>query len=119
MAITGGYRAKLAVFDRTRSRSSSRDGVYVATDYHYLRGVHYDTVDMDIRFDTDASGQVTLSPTTTPIAIGRTNSRTGNGFAVDFGTAVIVRGWNFSAGANGIGNRIVWDSLRSEQLVLQ
>jgi hypothetical protein len=119
MAITGGYRGKLAVFDLSRSGSTSRDGVYVATNYHYLRGVHYDTVDLGIRFDTDASGQVTLSPTTTPIAIDRTNSKTGNGFAVDLGTAVLVRGWNFSVGANGIGNRIVWDSLRSEQLVLQ
>jgi len=85
----------------------------------HLRGVHYDTVDLNVRFDTDASGQVTLSPMTTPIAIGRTNSKTGNGFAVDLGTAVVVRGWNFGVGANGIGNRIVWDSLRSEQLVLQ
>jgi len=119
MAITAGYRGKLAAFDVTRSGSTSRDGVYVATNYHYLRGVHYDTVDLDVRFDTDASGQVTLSPTTTPIAIDRTNSRTGNGFAVDLGTAVVIRGWNFGVGANGIGNRIVWDSLRSEQLVLQ
>ena len=119
IAITGGYRGKLAAFDLTRSGSTPRDGVYVATDYHYLRGVHYDTVDLDVRFDTDASGQVTLSPTATPIAIDRTNAKTGNGFALDLGTAVIVRRWNFSVGANGVGNRIVWDSLRSEQLVLQ
>jgi hypothetical protein len=119
MAITGGYRGKLAVFDPARSRSTARDGVYVATNYHYLRGVHYDTVDLDVRFDTDSSGQVTLSPTTTPISIDRTNAKKGSGFALDLGTAVVIRGWNFSVGANGIGNRIVWDSLRSEQLTLQ
>jgi hypothetical protein len=119
IAFTGGYRGKLAAFDLTRTGSTSRDGVYLATDYHYLRGLHYDTVDLDIRFDTDASGQVTLFPTTTPIAIDRTNSKTGSGFALDLGTAVIVRGWNVSVGVNGIANRIVWDSLRSEQLALQ
>jgi hypothetical protein len=119
IAITGGYRGRLAVFDSTLSNSGARDGVYIATNYHYLRGVHYDTVDLDVRFDTDSSGQVTLAPTTTPIAIDRTNAHKGNGFALDLGTAVVVRGWNFSVGANGIGNRINWDELRSEQLVLQ
>jgi hypothetical protein len=38
---------------------------------------------------------------------------------MDLGTAVIIRGWNFGVGANGIANRIVWDSFRNEQLVLQ
>ncbi len=119
IAITGGYRGKLAAFDATHTRATPRDGVYIATNYHYLRGVHYDTIDLDVRFDTDQSGQVTLAPTTTPISIDRTNAKKGNGFAIDLGTAVVVRGWNFSVGANGIGNRINWDELRSEQLVLQ
>jgi len=119
IAITGGYRGRLAVFDMTRKNAGSRDGVYIAMDYHNLRGVHYDTADIALRFDTDQSGRITLQPNTTPITVARTTSKTGHGFAVDLGTAVIVNGWNFSAGANGVGNRITWESLRSEQLVLQ
>jgi hypothetical protein len=119
IAITGGYRGRLAVFDLTRPNAGSRDGIYIAMNYHNLRGIHYDTADLAIRFDTDQNGQVTLQPNTTPISVDRTNSNMGHGFAIDMGTAVLVKGWNFNVGANGIGNRIEWQSLRSEQLVLQ
>jgi hypothetical protein len=119
MAITGGYRGRLVVFDSVQPGGASSDGVYIAGNYHHLRGIHYDTVDMDVRFDTDAAGQVTLAPTTTPISIARTNAKKGAGFAIDLGTAVLFNGWNVNFGANGIGNRITWESLRSEQLVLQ
>jgi hypothetical protein len=119
IAITGGYRGRFAAFGTTRTNSSSRDGVYIAMDYHNLRGVHYDTADLALRFDTDQAGQITLQPNTTPITVSRTSSNTGHGHAVDVGTAVIVNGWNFNVGVNGIGNKITWESLRSEQLVLQ
>ncbi len=119
IAITGGYRGKLAVFDNAQTGGNTRDGLYIATDYHYLHGIHYDTVDLNVRFGTDQAGQVTLQPTSTPIDIGRTSGKKGRGFAIDLGTAVIVKNWNFSFGANGVGNRIVWESLRSEQLVLR
>jgi hypothetical protein len=119
VAITGGYRGRLAVFDSARSGRSKRDGLYIATDYHYLRGLHYESADLALRFDTDQTGQITLLPTTTPLAINRTSAKKGHGFAVDLGTALITHRWNFGFGVNGIGNRIDWDSPEAEQVVLQ
>ena len=111
-SITGGYRARFAPF-------GDREGIYVAADYSYLHGLHYDTADTQLRFDTDASGLVTLTPTTTPVIVNRTTSNEGKGFAIDAAVAVVKRQWDVSFGVDGIGNRIDWEDLGGRRYVLQ
>ena len=121
LAITGGYRGKFPLLGSLMGLSSgaSRDGIHVAANYHYLHGIHYDTADLQLQFDTDSQGLVTLAPTTTPVIVNRTMSDKGRGFAIDLGTAVVVGPWNFGVGIDGIGNRINWNELGSREYTLQ
>ena len=115
MAITGGYRGRLPLMDT----GNDADGVYVAANFHYLRGFRFDRFDLSTRLDTDAAGLITIQPTTSPVSIDRVKSETGTGFALDFGAAVAMREWTFGFGASGVANRIEWDALEREQFVLQ
>jgi hypothetical protein len=115
LAITGGYRARLALANSV----GARDGVYVAANYNYLHGFRYDDFDMDVRFDTDTAGLVTFAPATEPIAIGRLASSSGRGFAIDLGVAIVANRWEVGFGANGIANRITWNDVEREAFVLQ
>src|SRR5712671_52398 len=121
-AITGGYRGRLALpgglskFGSTTK--NKREGIHVAFNYHYIHGIHYDTADMALRFDTDAQGYVTLAPTTTPLVVTRTYAKSGNGLAMDVGTAIVTRHWDIGGGVDGIANRITWKSLAGRQYML-
>jgi hypothetical protein len=117
LSATGGYRARFAW--RKGAASSSRDGLYVGMNYHYLWGVRYETADMQFRFDTDSAGQLTLKPATAPAVVNWVEGRSGHGYALDFGVAAVVEHWEFGFGANGVGNRIDWDTLRGKQYKLQ
>ena len=121
LSITGGYRGKYPLFGALQRASSGQDreGVYFAANYHYLHGIHYDTADLQLQFDTDSQGLVTLAPTTTPIVVDRTFSRSGHGFALDLATTIAVGHWDFGVGADGIGNRINWSDLSSRRYQLQ
>jgi hypothetical protein len=116
-AITVGYRAGYAL-PGLFSGGSDRDGVYVSANYNFLKGFRYDSAAMTARFDTDASGLVTLAPTTTPVTVDHTWSDRGRGHSIDLGTAVVVNHWEFDFAANGIGNRIDWEGRRREMLTL-
>ena len=116
LAVTGGYRAKFAMAGSTGS--TSRDGIYVSANYHYLRGFRYDDFDLGVRLDTDATGLLTIRPTTTPIAIDRLSSTDGQGFALDFGAALALGRWDFGFGASGVANRINWSSFERQRFVL-
>ena len=116
-AITGGYRVRIPVPVFSKS-GSGRNGLYLAANYNYLYGLHYDTVDLTARFDTDAAGLVTLAPATVPLAVNREMSTTGRGFAIDLASGVVIDRWAFGVAANGVGNRIEWDNMRAETLVL-
>lgn len=118
LAITGGYRARLPLPGRS-SLPSGRNGMYLAANYHFLRGFHYDDFDLRVRFDTASNGLVTLQPLTTPVVIERLTSDLGRGFALDFGVAFVVDRWDFGAGASGVANRIEWDEVERETYVLQ
>jgi hypothetical protein len=109
-AITGGYRARFAP-------SGDREGIYIAADYSYLHGFHYDTADTQLAFGTDATGQLTSG--STPVIVNRRTSNEGKGFAVDVAIAVVKRQWDASFGVDGIGNRIDWEDLGGRQYVLQ
>jgi len=92
-AITGGYRVRIPVPVFSKS-GSGRNGLYLAANYNYLYGLHYDTVDLTARFDTDAAGLVTLAPATVPLAVNREMSTTGRGFAIDLASGVVIDRWS-------------------------
>jgi hypothetical protein len=115
-AATVGYRAHFSL--PGQSRPSKRDGVYVAVNYNYLRGFHYEGVNLGVTFNTDSAGLLTLRPATVPIVVDRLTSSHGQGDAVDVGTHVIMGRWNFRGSANGIANHIDWSGLRAENYTL-
>lgn len=117
LAIIGGYRARLAL--PGRPTADSRSGVYIAANYNYLRGFHYDDFDLRVRFDTDSAGLITLRPTTTPVVVDRLTAQSGTGFALDFGGAVVIDRWDFGFGASGVANRIEWKEVERERWQVQ
>jgi len=111
LAVTGGYRARFSLANHNRSGLSNRNGIYVSMNYHYLFGFRYEDMDLAVQFDTDSEGLLTMDPATSPIDLYYLNSRSGRGFALDFGAAVVYNGWEFGFGANGVANRIDWKDL--------
>ena len=118
LALTGGYRARIAG-PSLSALGSDRNGIYLAANYHYLFGFRYEDYNMAIRFDTNGQGLVTLAPTTVPLAIGRHTSSRGRGMAVDVGTVLVVDRWDFGFGINGIGNQITWTGVEREGFFLE
>jgi hypothetical protein len=115
-----GYQARIEGPKIMKSDNpSSRDGIYVAANYHYIYGFHYDADIIDVRFDTDSSGMIALSmPTNPPLLIDRMSSNHGKGRAFDLGTNVVTGRWEFQFGADGIGNQIEWRDMHHEQIAL-
>jgi hypothetical protein len=116
-AVTIGYRAHFSMPGQAAS-GSKRDGVYVAVNYDYLRGFHYEGINLGVTFNTDSAGLLTIQPTTVPILVTRTTSSHGQGDAVDLGSYVIKGRWHFRGSVNGIGNHIDWSSQRAESYTL-
>jgi hypothetical protein len=117
MAITGGYRGRIPG-TAAGAFPVERDGLYISASYSHLYGIHYDNVDLSVRFDTDSQGLVTLSPTTTPLVIDRTTSRKGSGLSIDLGSAYVMGPWDFRFAVNGVANRIDWDELSAQRITL-
>jgi hypothetical protein len=117
-AITVGYRGGYSLPTGLSSSGSERDGIYVSVNYNFLKGFRSDSAAMNVRFDTDANGLVTLAPTTIPLTVDHFWSDKGKGLSVDVGTAVIVNHWEVDFAANGIGNHIDWEGQKRELLTL-
>jgi hypothetical protein len=119
-ALTFGYRARFALPQNmtSLSGSSDRDGIYVSANYNYLRGIRRDSAAINVQFDTDANGLITLAPTTTPLTVLHAWSEKGKGLAIDLGTAVVVNRWELNFAANGVGNYIDWEDHSLESLTL-
>jgi hypothetical protein len=115
-----GYQARFEAPKALKSDNpSNRDGIYVAVNYHYIHGFHYDTDTIDARFDTDSTGLIALAiPATSPVTLDRLSSNSGRGRAVDLGTNVITGRWEFQFGADGLGNQITWSDMAHEQITL-
>ena len=111
LAITGGYRARFNFSGHSDSDPAGRNGVYIAANYHYLWGFRYEDMNLTVQFDTDSEGLLTMNPESSPVDLYYLNSRSGRGFALDFGVGAIYNGWEFGFGANGIANRIDWENL--------
>lgn len=115
LAITGGYRGRFAV----SGLESAGEGIYVAANYNYLHGIHYDQGDMTLRLDTDSAGLLIATPSSVPFVVDRQTSRKGHGFSIDVATGVVKGPWNIGVGLDGIGNRINWRELEGRQYSLQ
>ena len=118
VALTGGYRARIAG-PSLSPLGSDRNGIYLAANYNYLLGFGYEDYNMAVRFDTNGQGLLTLSPPPPPIAIERHTSNRGRGMAVDVGTVLVVDRWDVGFGVNGIGNQITWTGLEREGFFLE
>ena len=115
--ITGSYRARFPLF-ATDDPRGSRNGMYVAANYHHLQGFRYDEFDAALRLDTDANGLLVPNPPETPFTLTWLTSSKGIGLAMDFGVAFVVNRWDFGAGVSGVANRIKWRDIRREELAL-
>lgn len=114
-AITGGYRLRLPF----REGRGSRDGIYIATNYHYLHGLRYENLGLDLDLALDSADLFANGADPAPIQLGtleRHTSRRGHGFALDVGLAFVVNRWEFGAGADGLINRIDWKNVRRGEL---
>jgi hypothetical protein len=119
-AITGGYR-----YFRPRPSTTTipdrQEGFYLASNVNYLLGLHYDSVGLDINFNTDAAGLVRpdAGPDEDPLTMRLLRSTTGRGVAVDVGAIYLVGRWDMGVGLNGIGNRIKWTDVELREYIEQ
>jgi hypothetical protein len=118
LAITGGYRGRYA-WPMSVPAHGERDGLYVAVNYSYLRGFRMEDGLIGVRFDTDATGQLTFNPALPPpIGVGRTSSDKGTGRVLDFGVAGLINHWELGFGVTGIGNQIKWTNVEGTNYTL-
>jgi hypothetical protein len=112
-AITGGYRGRFAW--PGASSGSTREGIYIAANFNYLRGFLYENDGLTVNLATDQFGL--LAPTST-VTIFHQHADKGTGFAIDVGAGVVYDHWEFGFGANGIANRIDWTGVTQNSLRL-
>jgi hypothetical protein len=121
LAVTGGYRGRFplpALFSGLAT-GSRNEGLYFASDFHYLHGFRYEAADLLLQFETDGQGLITLNPSTTPVVVNRATSETGRGFALDAAMALVTEEWDLTFGVDGIANRINWEEFTGERYTLQ
>jgi hypothetical protein len=117
VALTGGYRAKVPV-SFARGSGSKRNGLYVATNFNYLRGIRYESANINVTIETDNTGQVTLTPSSIPVTIDRLWAERGKGFSIDMSTMLVTDRFNAGFAVEGLGNRIDWEELASQRFEL-
>ena len=111
-AIVGGYRLRLPLPGRV---GVGREGIYVAADYHYLHGLRYENVSLDLLLASDSAEFFLDDYDAASVSVGqieRLTSRSGRGLSLDLGVAVVVDRWDFSVGATGLMNRMTWNVQR-------
>jgi hypothetical protein len=114
VAIIGGYRARYALPGAANSGSET-DGVYVAVNYNYLRGLGYNSDNLGVTLNTDATGLVSDASN---VLVDNRHSTHGTGMAVDAGVGVAKKRWEVGFGARGIGNRMNWNTVKEKTLTL-
>ena len=114
IAIIGGYRARFSLPSGLNSTSEA-DGIYVAANYNYLRGLGYSNDDLGITLRTDLGGLITDASN---VFVANRYSTHGTGFAVDIGAGAVLKRWEVGFGANGIGNRIDWNTVKQRTYTL-
>ena len=102
VAAVVGYRGRFAA---PSAGLASRDGLYVAANFNYLRGFEYTNDALVVNLATDGTGLV--SPASS-ISIVHQDGSKGNGYAIDLGVGVVSNRLEIGAAANGIANHIDW-----------
>ena len=115
--ITGAYRARFPVFAGDEP-GASRNGMYVAANYHHLQGFRYDKIDARLQLDTDTNGLIVPDPPERPFLLEWHTSSSGIGLSMDFGVAFVVNRWDFGVGVSGVANRITWSDITRHELAL-
>jgi hypothetical protein len=110
IAITGGYHARFPMFAQD-GEGASRNGMYVAANYHHLWGLRMDDIDARLQLETDSFGLVSPQPQAPPFALGWQESDDGRGLAMDFGVAFVRNRWDFGVGVGGVANRMTWSEI--------
>jgi hypothetical protein len=123
LAVTGGYRARLALpgggGSSTGGLYGAPSGIYIGANFHYLHGFNYEHFEPDARLDTNAQGLLTVNPAKgLPVTIARTTASGGHGFAIDTGVAAVIDKWELGLGVNGIANRIDWTGVERTSYAL-
>lgn len=118
VAIAGGYRGHFPWPDGS-TFSGTRDGLYVAADYEYIRGLAFADIDFAVRLDTDANGLLTVLPASTPIRFVRQSATSGNGHAVNVGAVAVAGPIEVGFGARGLGNTLSWTDVDSVTYTLR
>jgi len=108
-----GYRGRFAW--PGVNQGSEREGIYVAGNFHYLRGFLYTRDALTVNLVSDGTGL--LGPQSN-IFILHQDASSGSGFAIDVGAGVVVDKWAFGFGVNGIANRIDWTGVTQQTLRL-
>ena len=115
--ITGAYRARFPLF-ASDGATASRNGMYVAANYHHLQGFRYDEFDAHLQLDTDTNGLLVPDPPERPFVLNWNKSTHGVGLSMDFGVAFVVNRWDFGVGVSGVANRITWSDITHQELSL-
>jgi hypothetical protein len=115
--ITGSYRARFPLFAGDDPRAS-RNGMYVAVNYHHLQGFRYDKFDARLQLDTDTNGLIVPDPPERPFELDWHTSSSGIGLSMDFGVAFVINRWDFGAGVSGVANRITWSDITRHEVAL-
>jgi hypothetical protein len=124
LAVTGGYRARVALpagwgGSGTGGLYGAPEGIYLGANFHYLHGFNYEHFEPDARLDTNAQGLLFVNLAKgLPISIDRTTSTDGHGFAIDTGVAMVINKWELGVGVNGIANRIDWTGVQRTNYAL-
>jgi hypothetical protein len=113
-AVVFGYR----LYIPHHTSGPRREGMYVYANYSELFGVFLGDVTSTIRFDTDQTGLLTLTPPAPVVDVNFLRAKRGRGRVVDLGFAATVDRWDFGVGVNGIGNRIDWRDFEAHRTQL-
>jgi hypothetical protein len=117
-ALTAGYRARFNVpasmMKLAGDGGSDRDGIYVAFNVSYLRGIRYEDTELTVLIETDSSALVETFPTIRPLTLDRLWSGRAAGRSVDFSIATVMDRLSLNFGAEGIGNQLNWRDLKSK-----
>jgi hypothetical protein len=118
MSTTIGYRGRIAI--NKSATEKTRDAVYLAYNYHILKGFKYLAPDIALRVDTTATGGLTINPVnpTLPFNIVDLEANSGKGHASDIGVEVVHGYFEVGFGLNGMGNQIEWTDFTQKTITL-
>jgi hypothetical protein len=114
LAVVGGYRGRFS-WPMGVGSGSDREGLYVAANYNYLRGLEYEKDDMTVLLKTNASGSVDA---TSNISLKHQHATSGTGMAIDMGVGAVIKQWEVGFGAKGLGNRVNWSGVEQTTYTL-